>query len=350
MEVSREVVLQQVREFAEDSKKDKSKLDSVLELLYNEQLATNIFQEGYFRTSSKIEGQEGNIPMDVDFFKYFDMRSLGGSCEADEATWKSSGTTSGESSETGLKSLEFYDRAIDICKTGTDFEKRLSKVSTVLNLVPKSFEWPNSSLAYMFDRLSEGKSVIQGVQVHGDKPGDLVLDPNLANLSWVDAPIGIFTTSYMGIQLMESLRENVRLPSGSFIVDTGGYKGVVRDYSRGEFKTLVKQRLGLDDKDMFSEYGMSELSSHMWSEHHGEKEVWRIPETMKVTILSPNEEGIGRVAIEDVLNVWTTCSILTGDLGRLVELDGEQFFIPEGRAKGAPMKGCSITAERAFGE
>lgn len=311
---------------------------SLLERLYTEQVQHNKFLQ-MNSTLAKDLYPDTPAPIDVDLFKTLNLSSFEGEPQWE---WRSSGTT-GSRSTVGLKDSRFYDLAIDTCKKGTHFEDLLDGVRSITTLVPTTKKWPNSSLAYMFERLSKGRQVLHLVEANGQKPGDLTLrDPEI--IEGFVIPTGIFTTSYMGVKLMESM-DPIEMPPGSFIVDTGGYKGVVRDHSREEFVDLAMDKLGLPRENIISEYGMSEMASHFWSEMVDGRELWKIPRSVHVEILDPDENGIGQVALHDLLNVWTTTSVITSDLGEVV--DGG-YFIPHGRMAGAPLKGCSIVAERAY--
>ena len=53
----------------------------------------------------------------------------------------------------------------------------------------------------------------------------------------------------------------VELPSGSRVMETGGYKNRSRALPKPELHALITERLGVPRENIRCEYGMSELSS-----------------------------------------------------------------------------------------
>lgn len=317
-----------------------------LEALVSDQTASHGLRHVVDMTPESRRGKYGLPLFDIRLFKKLDFVDT---YESVERVWQSSGT-GGSVSRVPLKTVEFYDEAISLCLEGTQFESALFGVDEILTLVPSSKQWPSSSLAYMFDKITEnfGLPSTSIVRVDGDRPESVSLNESTEEPT---VPVAIFTTSYMGIKFCQDLLSKGtlwNLPEGSCIVDTGGYKGVVRDYSRDEFKRYVQAALGIRPEMIFSEYGMSELSSQMWSEYINGEEWWLVPDSMDVEILDEDGDGVGQVAIYDVLNVWGLSSILTQDKGRVKTIDGKTYFRPEGRLPKAESKGCSLVAERTY--
>ena len=91
---------------------------------------------------------------------------------------------------------------------------------------------------------------------------------------------------------------------------------------------------------------MTELSSQLYA--RGDEGRFRGPPWIRTRVLHPatleacrpGEEGL--VALFDLANVDSVASIVTSDLGRLHE-DGSLELT--GRARGAPLRGCSLDAE-----
>lgn len=340
-------VLYEIRDFVELGNGD---FGDLLRKIHRTQVENNPTLQMLDMFGGGEEFQYGVRPTPVGLFKTSDLKSFTGHSGLE---WYSSGSSSGERSVVPLRDGEAYQEAIHLSLYGTQVEKLFSQKDLyVLNLVPTPREWPNSSLAYMFDHIFTNQTQgMQGVVARGDRPGDLHLNEYIYNVleqkvRW-DVPVGIVTTSYMGVAFMDSLGSALKLPKGSFMIDTGGYKGIVREHSREEYIQKAQKTLGLESSHILSEYGMSELSSPFWSEYVEGREVYRIPLTVRVEILNPDEDGVGQVILYDLLNLWSTCALLTEDLGKVVEIDGTEYFTPLGRMKGAEPKGCSITAERA---
>ena len=63
------------------------------------------------------------------------------------------------------------------------------------------------------------------------------------------------------------------LPSGSRIMETGGFKGKGRAVSRPVLLKRVKRMLGVDARHVINEYGMTELSSQLYDVSLTQKKV-----------------------------------------------------------------------------
>jgi hypothetical protein len=150
------------------------------------------------------------------------------------------------------------------------------------------------------------------------------------------------------LDLMGERGLSFRLPAGSRVMETGGYKGRSRSLSKGELHQLITQRLGVPDSHIVCEYGMSELSSQAYDRAVGQEPAaprrFRFPPWARVRIVSPEtgrevEEGeTGIVQVYDLANVYSVMAIQTGDLGIR---RGEGFELV-GRAAQAEPRGCSL--------
>jgi hypothetical protein len=97
------------------------------------------------------------------------------------------------------------------------------------------------------------------------------------------------------------------------------------------------------------EYGMTELTSQFYTRalEGGDTELFVAPHWTRVRILDPETlaeapDGTpGLISIFDLANLGSAAYLLTEDLG--VARDGG--FTLLGRAPGADLRGCSLTAE-----
>lgn len=156
--------------------------------------------------------------------------------------------------------------------------------------------------------------------------------------SRVDAPALVVGTAFSYVHLMD---EGARdpLPSGSIVVETGGYKGRSREISKEELYRGIADIFSISEESILSEYGMCELSTSFWEEKGARGFV--IPPWARVRLIDPEtmedaERGI--IAIYDLANVESSVGVLTSDVGSY--LDGR--LILHGRMSGAPQKGCSL--------
>jgi hypothetical protein len=144
------------------------------------------------------------------------------------------------------------------------------------------------------------------------------------------------------------------------LFETGGFKGRTRELSRPELLARVEERLGVPAGRIVREYGMTELTSQLYtdtlagaSEPGGD--LFVPPPWVRVRVLDPEslEEAppgeAGLIAIFDLANLSSAVHLLTEDLGAMEPLDGGRpgrlGLCLLGRAAGAELRGCSLTAE-----
>jgi hypothetical protein len=184
----------------------------------------------------------------------------------------------------------------------------------------------------------------------------------------------------------------VRLPEGSRIMETGGYKGRARALAREDLYRGLTEAFGVPARRIVSEYGMTELLSQFYepvlaeaggegdlSEDRGEGDPseavgggggpgWnqvgrardagavtgrfhRGPPWVRTRILDPltlgevPEGAPGLLAHVDLANLGSVSAILTEDMGRRVP-GGFQLV---GRSQGAEPRGCSLAMEDFLG-
>jgi hypothetical protein len=96
-----------------------------------------------------------------------------------------------------------------------------------------------------------------------DETGLRVADLERA-LHKVEGPVALLGTAFAFVYLVDSgLR--VRLPEGSRIMETGGFKGKTREVGRSELYDLIREALG-PDVVCVNQYGMTEMSSNCYDQ------------------------------------------------------------------------------------
>jgi len=241
----------------------------------------------------------------------------------------SSGTTSSETSRHFLSA-----EAVEVYRVSlrAGFAQALPHAPRpLLALMPPPSELPHSSLSFMLDAL--GATFFSPTTV-----ADYLRD--------VTAPVTVFGTAFGFIHLFDDTNgERFFLPHGSVVLETGGFKGRSREVSREELYGLFVERLGVPLSHCYSEYGMSELASQFYSQGlDGPKQAppWlrtRLLDPVTGTDVPPGEPGL--LTHYDLANVNSVLAIQTEDLGIAVP-GGFQLL---GRAPGAVLRGCSLTAE-----
>ncbi len=165
-------------------------------------------------------------------------------------------------------------------------------------------------------------------------------------------PVVLFGTAFAFVELVDCLaarQRSVRLPHGSRLMETGGYKGRSRVLSRSELFAAISTGLGLSPSHMVSEYGMSELSSQAYDHVAGDptplaERCFRFPPWARAAIVDP-ETGleaaagaVGLIQICDLANVRSVMAVQTEDLGLRLEAG----FQLRGRAAWTEPRGCSL--------
>jgi hypothetical protein len=254
-----------------------------------------------------------------------------------------------------LPTLELYDAAL-----AAGFRAHLLPDGVrprVLSLVPRGTGQPDSSLAHMVDEVvREFGAAGSGWFV--DPAGGIAaegLGQALRRAVDEQVPVCIPGTAFAFVHWLDALREGgvrYRLPRGSRVMDTGGFKGRSREVTRGELYAGIGERLGIAPAWCVNEYGMTEMSSQFYDGAAGSAGAaegrlylgppWvrtraADPETLR--LLPHGETGVLRHW--DLANLNSVAVIQTADLG----ITSEAGFRLLGRAAGAEARGCSIAMD-----
>lgn len=168
-------------------------------------------------------------------------------------------------------------------------------------------------------------------------------------------PLAVLGASYGFVHLIDAMAqdgESVRLPAGSRLLDTGGYKRQSRELAPEDFYNEITLRLGVPRAQCINMYGMTELSSQFYDEGntitpsikrgpHWSRS--RVVDPMTGREMPPGEEGV--LTHCDLASFNSTTTILTEDVG--VAVDGG--FLLLGRAQGAQARGCSLAVAEFLG-
>ena len=235
----------------------------------------------------------------------------------------------------------------------------------VLNVRPE--HQPNSSLAYFFGRL---------VDFFGAPGSDYFMNDD--DLQWqrvaaalqeaeiTGKPVALLGTSFAYVHLLDAFEKeglSFRLPEGSRLLDTGGFKGRSREVSAEQLREQFGQRLGIPDSWCVNYYGMTEISTQYYDTTL--RDAWQgtpnlprhkaAPAWTRIRVLNP-ESGApaepgqkGLIIHYDLANRGSCMAVLAEDIGYLTpradQHDGGQGFVLLGRAEGAEARGCSIALD-----
>ncbi len=268
-------------------------------------------------------------------------------------TFRSSGTSQGQRRRSVHYQPfpELYRAAIDqsfapACLPSPGSAPRLS-------LVPPRRQVPDSSLSFMVDYILDQYGA-DGSEVAFSWQG-VCLE---RTLEWAEQrrqenrPVLVLTTALAlarWLELLEAQNLTLDLPAHSVLFETGGFKGRGRETTREELLAGVETKLGISPLRVVREYGMTELSSQFYTRtlSGGDPDLFFAPHWTRVRILDPEtlEETPagepGLLAILDLANLGSAIHLLTEDLG-VAESGGFRLI---GRASGAELRGCSLTAE-----
>lgn len=215
---------------------------------------------------------------------------------------------------------------------------------------------PRSSLAYMLSAISaklgtpDDRFFIRG--------GELDVDAAAAALDSTGEPVLLIGTAFAFVHFIDHCRasgKRFRLPGGSRLVETGGFKGRSRTVERNELYQAFRDVFGLPRDMCLSEYGMCELGSQWYDVSLLDRFSGRPPRYdakigphwAKAIVVDPvtarplGPARTGLLQFFDLSNRGSVASILSADLGR--EIDGGIELL--GRFSGAPPKGCSIAVD-----
>ncbi|HEX6746220.1 MAG TPA: hypothetical protein VF092_02815 [Longimicrobium sp.] len=227
----------------------------------------------------------------------------------------------------------------------------------ILSLVPSPADLPDSSLSHMVGEVM-GDLAAEGSGWFVTPDGGIAsarLRDALRAAEAAGAPVCIPGTAFAFVHWLDELAasgERYRLPEGSRVMDTGGFKGRSREVTREELYAALHDRLGIAPAWCVNEYGMTEMSSQFYDGTAGSASppagrlhagpAWvrtraADPETLR---LLPHGE-IGVLRHWDLANLHSVMAIQTADLG----FTTPRGFRVLGRAQGAEARGCSIAMD-----
>ena len=296
-------------------------------------------------------------------FKELELTSL--PPQARTAVFHSSGTTEQKTSRHFhcTESLAVYAASLwawFVANVRPDLKSKISNFKLAM-LTPPPAQAPHSSLVHMFEtvrrKVGAPETVFLG-RLADDGAWTLDFEATLAALSpHASRPMPraslLLGTAFSFVHLLDYLVERdlrVKLPAGSRVLETGGYKNRSRTLPKAELHALITEHLGVPHENILCEYGMSELSSQAYAaEIHSPSSilhprVFRFPPWARVQIISPEtgrevaDGATGLIRIFDLANVFSVAAIQTEDLGIRCG-DGFELI---GRAQLAEPRGCSL--------
>ena len=332
-------LLEDIARFIESGTDDLDGFDTLARALFARQYARNAPYRNLCDSQGIIPGKISRwreIPAaPAAAFKRFAL-----SCaDVSECTvFHSSGTTGAETSRHYMDAdaLDIYRLAL---RSG--YERAIGNIAPfgIAAVMAPPGDAPHSSLSFMLGELvgKFGMQFFWGADLARDLRKELRCTPY---------PFVLFGTALALVGFLDdSTGETFPLPEGSVIVETGGFKGLRREISRAELYEMLSGRFEIAPDRCFSEYGMSEMSSQFYSQ--GPAGLKFGPPWVRTRAIDPvtNEDALpgqpGLLRHYDLANFNSAFAVQTEDLG-IVHPD--RSFELLGRAPGAVLRGCSLTA------
>ncbi|MDX2226269.1 MAG: long-chain fatty acid--CoA ligase [Verrucomicrobiae bacterium] len=260
-----------------------------------------------------------------------------------------SGTTAQTPGRHFLETLDLYEISV---LEGYDRTFRSAAVpppETFAILAPDPKEAPHSSLSHMFDVWTRyfaprgSRWFWQG----GILDFTTLIDA-LEMAEQFEQPVFLMGTAFSFVHLFDECERRparFKLPPGSLVLETGGYKGRSRKIPKRELYGLFDSVLGLPDAACWNEYGMTELGVQFYA--RGAEGLHTVPPWARVALINPStgqEVTVGEtglVRIYDLTNRSSVLGIQTEDAA----IRHENGFRLLGRISRASARGCSIAAD-----
>ena len=331
-----------------------------------DQLALRLFAHQYefnapFRSFCQRRGATlrnvkswSDIPaVPIDAFKAMELRSEPAS--PDERIFMTSGTTGRAARGRHFHpQLEVYDLSMKR-HFSERFMRGVERMPMGI-LFPDEQAMPNSSLAhYLALAKSEFGTADSRYYLTPDGLDMPGLCAALEGAENSGQPYALLGASFSLVHVMDALRaqgRNFKLPAGSRILDTGGYKGQSRELPLEEFYADLSQLFGVPLTHCINMYGMTELSTQFYDDGNSTLPSvksgphWirsRLVEPITGRSVAPDERGI--LVHCDLANYNSVTTILTEDVGLWADSQEGGGFLLLGRAEGAAAKGCSLAVE-----
>jgi hypothetical protein len=307
------------------------------------------FCQGRSATPRKVKSWRDIPAVPINGFK-----DLALSCEppaACERVFMTSGTTRGD-----VKGRHFHPTlAVYDDSMRRNFAARFMQGPQAMRmgiLFPTEEEMPNSSLAHYLALAvrhfgTPGSRYFVGLQ---GMDSDALCE-TLGAAERSGEPYALLGASFSFVHLLDELQRRglrFRLPPGSRLLDTGGYKKQSQELPLDEFYEAISAALGVAREQCINMYGMTELSTQFYDSGNAVvPSVKSGPHWIRSRLVDPatgrevagGERGI--LVHCDLANFNSVTTILTEDVGRAVP----GGFLLLGRAEGAQAKGCSLAVE-----
>jgi phenylacetate-coenzyme A ligase PaaK-like adenylate-forming protein len=292
--------------------------------------------------SPKTLGSWRDIPaMPQQLFKREKLFGHGTSAPA--AVYETSGTTTGEPGRQFLLSTDIY-KAMSV--EGAWREGLFKDGADFYFLTASPVEARHSSLSAMFGFWRKVSGQEEAKFWMRDGAFDFAgFRRALTESVKKKRPVAICGTAFSFVHFLDAGGEAMKLPRGSWLLETGGFKGRTREVPKAELYAEMARIFGVKDDAIWNEYGMSELSSQAYA--RGTHGLHATPPWARVLVCDPANGREVRVGQEglvrwiDLANVDSVMALQTLDRAER----RPKGFRLIGRLPRTEPRGCSLSAE-----
>jgi len=261
------------------------------------------------------------------------------------AIYETSGTTTGQPGRQHLLHTDIY-RAVSV--EGARRVGLFAGDPQFHFLTPSPQEAPHSSLSAMFGFWQEAAGQAGSrFWVRGGNFEWAALRKTLIAQIRRRQPIALAGTAFSFVHLIDAWGDlpPLRFPAGSWLLETGGFKGRTREVPKAELYAKMARLFTMPDDSIWNEYGMSELSSQAYA--RGTAGLHHAPAWARVLVCDPatgREVRVGGRGLVRWIDLANTDSVMTLQTLDLAERTTTGFRLM-GRLPKTEPRGCSLGAE-----
>jgi hypothetical protein len=263
------------------------------------------------------------------------------------AIYVTSGTTTGQPGRQHLLDTDIY-RAVSV--EGARRAGLLAREVELHFLTPSPGEASYSSLSAMFGFWQKAFRQIFPRPRFWIRQGHFEfarLRETLAKQIKARRPVAICGTAFSFVHLIDAWADlpPLRLPRGSWLLETGGFKGRSREISKTELYAQLARTFSVRDDAIWNEYGMTELSSQTYA--RGRNGLHHTPPWARVLVCDPatgREVRVGKQGLVRWIDLANTDSVLALQTLDLAERTPHGFRLI-GRLPRTEPRGCSLSSE-----
>jgi hypothetical protein len=264
-----------------------------------------------------------------------------------KTVYVTSGTTTGQPGRQHLLDTDIY-RAVSV--EGARRAGLFGREVELHFLTPSPMEASSSSLSAMFGFWQNASRQISPRPRFWIRQGQFEfahLRETLTAQIKARRPIAICGTAFSFVHLIDAWADfpPLRLPRGSWLLETGGFKGRSREISKAELYSQLARTFSVRDKAIWNEYGMSELSSQAYAS--GTNGLHHTPPWARVLVCDPatgREVAVRKKGLVRWIDLANTDSVLALQTLDVAERTPQGFRLI-GRLPWTEPRGCSLSAD-----